>query len=110
MSVGDLMLQIPEPVTVPWSLGRVVVLEGFLQSVSMVRATIGALGPVRHDDVRVTVTIVTVRPMRMLDHLDEPMDMRIRAKIMTVNVLVIVPVRHRPMLIRCSALSQTPAG
>jgi hypothetical protein len=41
----------------------------------------------------------------MLDHLDEPMDMRVLAKVMTVNVLVIVPVRHRPMLIRRLALS-----
>jgi hypothetical protein len=34
----------------------------------------------------------------MLDHLDEPVHMRIRTKIMAVNVFVIVPVRHRPML------------
>jgi hypothetical protein len=46
----------------------------------------------------------------VLDHLDQPVDVRIRAKVMTVNVLVIVPVRHRPMLIRRSALSQTAAG
>jgi hypothetical protein len=88
----------------------VVVLEGLLQSVAMVCATIGALRPVGHDDVGVTVTIVTVGAMGVLDHLDEPMDMRVLAKVMTVNVLVIVPVRHRPMLIRRSALSQTAAG
>ena len=110
MAVGDLMLEIAEPVTVALRLRQVVVLEWFLQPVSMVCATIGALGPVGHDDVRVSVRVFTVRPMRVLDHLDEPMDMRIRAKVMTVNVLVIVPVRHRPMLIRRWPLGQTAAG
>jgi hypothetical protein len=110
VAVGDLVLEIPEPMSVPWGLRRVVVLEGLLQTVSVVCATIGALGPVGHDDVRVSVWVFTVRPMRVLDHLDEPMGMRIRAKVMTVNVLVSVPVRHRPMLIRRSAISQTAAG
>ena len=104
------MFEITEPVTVPWNFRRVLVLEGLLQPMPVVGATIGALGPVGHDDVGVTVRLLTGRPVRMLDHLDEPVDMRIRAKVMTVNVLVIVPVRHRPMLIRRSALSQTAAG
>ena len=60
--------------------------------------TAGALRPVGHDDVRVTVGVFTMCPMRVLDHLHEPVDMRIRTKIVAVNVLVIVPVRHRPML------------
>jgi hypothetical protein len=46
----------------------------------------------------------------MLDDLHQPVDMRIRAKIVPVDVFVIVPVCHRPMLIRRSMLSQTPAG
>jgi hypothetical protein len=46
----------------------------------------------------------------MLDHLDEPVDVRIRAKVMSVNVLVSVPVRHRAMLIGCRTLGQTAAG
>ncbi len=108
MAVGDLVLQITERVAMACRLRFVVVLERFLQPVSM-RATIGPLGPVRHDDMRVTVAVVTVRPMRMLDDLDEPMDMRIRAEVMTVNVLVVVPVRHRPMLIGRAALSDTAA-
>src|SRR5260370_689372 len=92
------MLEIPQAVSVPWSLRRVVVLEGFLQPMPVVGATVGALGPVGHDDVRVTVGLVTAPAVRMLDHLDQPVDMRIRAKIMPVDVLVIVPVRHRAML------------
>ncbi len=110
MAVGDFVLEITQRVTVPWRLRWVVVLERLLQPVPVVCPTICALGPVGHDDVRVTVTVVTVRPMRVLDHLDEPVDMRILAKVVTVNVLVVVPVRHRPMLIRRSALSQTAAG
>jgi hypothetical protein len=110
VTVGDLVLEIAEWVTVPLRLRRVIVLEGFLQPMPVIGAAIGALGPVGHDDVGVTVTVVTVRAMRVLDHLDQPVDVRIRAKVMTVNVLVIVPVRHRPMLIRRSALSQTAAG
>ena len=73
-------------------------LEWFSQLVPVVGAAIGARGAVRHDDVRVAVPVVAVRPMRVLDHLDEPVDMRIRAEVMTVNVFVIVAVRHRPML------------
>jgi hypothetical protein len=74
-------------------------LERFFQSMPVVGSgAVGALRPVGHDDVRVTMRLVTVRPVGMLDHLDKPVDMRIRAKVMAVNVLVIVPVRHRPML------------
>jgi len=65
---------------------------------AVVCAPVGALGPVGHDDVRVTVRVFAVRPVRMLDHLDQPVDMRIGAKVMTVNVLVVVPVWHSPML------------
>ena len=110
MAVGDLVLEIAEPVSVAWSLRWVVVFEGFLQPVSVVSATIGALGPVGHDDVRVTVRVFTVRPMRVLDHLDEPVGMRIRAEIMPVDVLVIVPVRHRPMLPAEGRSGQTAPG
>jgi hypothetical protein len=46
----------------------------------------------------------------VLDHLDEPVDMRIRTKIMAVNVLVIVPVRHRPMLQGAARSGQAAAG
>jgi len=85
-------------------------LEWFFQSMPVGRGAIGTLRPVGHDDVGMTVRVFTVRPVGMLDHLDEPVHMRIRTKIMAVNVFVIVPVRHRPMLIRRSALSATAAG
>ena len=100
MAVGDLVLEIAQAVTVPSRLRRMLMLEGFLQSMPVVgggRAD-GALRPVGHDDVGMTVRVFTGRPVGMLDHLDQPVDMRIRSKIMAVNVLVIVPVRHRPML------------
>ena len=106
MAVGDLVFEITKRVTVSLRLRWVVVLERFSQPVPVVGAAIGARGPVRHDDVGVAVAVVAVRPMRVLDHLDEPMDMRIRAEIMTVNVFVIVAVRHRPMLIGRLMLTQ----
>jgi hypothetical protein len=46
----------------------------------------------------------------VLDHLDEPVDMGILAKVMTVKVLVIVTVRHSAMLIRRRQLGQPAAG
>jgi len=76
----------------------VLVLEGFFQSMPMVGGAVGALGPVGHDDVRVTMRVFTVRPVRVLDDLHQPVGMRIRAEIVMVDVLVIVPVRHGPML------------
>lgn len=100
MAVGGLVLEIAEPMTVPGRLRRVLMLEGFFQSMSMVCVTVGRLGAVGHDDVGMTVRRFTGRSVRMLDDLHQPVDMRIRAKIMAVNVLVIVLVRHRPMLRR----------
>ena len=85
-------------------------LEGFFQSMPVVGGDVGALGPVGHDDVGVTVRCVTMRPMRMLDHLEEPMDMRVLAKSMTVNVLVVVPVGHGPMLPIDGRSGQTAAS
>jgi len=84
--------------------------EGLFQSMPVVGAAVDALGPVGHDDVRVTVRVFTVRPMRVLDHLDEPVGMRIRAEIVPVDVLVIVPVRHRPMLPAGGRSGQAAAG
>lgn len=65
---------------------------------AVVGAAAGALRPVGHDDVRVTVRLITVCSVGVLDHLDEPVGMGILTKIMAVAVLVVVPVRHRPML------------
>jgi hypothetical protein len=73
-------------------------LERFFQSMPVAGATVGPLRPVGHDDVRVTVRLLTGRPVRMLDHLDQAVEMRFLAKIMTMDVLVIVAVAHRPML------------
>lgn len=70
----------------------------FFQPMPVAGAAVGAFRPVGHDDVGVTVRIVIRPAVRVLDHFDQPVDMRIRAKIMPVDVLVIVPVRHRPML------------
>ena len=110
MPVGDLVLEIAEPMAVLGRLRRVVVLKGFLQPMSMVCITVGPLGPVGHDDVGVTVGVFTMCSMRVLDHLNEPVDMRIHTKIVAVNVLVIVPVRHRPMLQGDARSGQAAAG
>ena len=110
VAVGDFVLEITQAVSVPRGLRRVVVLEGLSQPVPVVGAAVGALGPVGHDDVRVTVGLVTGPAVRMLDHLDQPVDMGIRTKIVPVNVLVIVPVRHRPMLPVEGRSDETAAG
>jgi len=88
VAVRDLVLEIAQAVTVPSRLRRMLMLEGFFESMPVVRGgrAVGALRPVGHDDVRVTVRIFTVRPMRVLDHLHEPVGMRIRAEIMPVDV------------------------
>jgi hypothetical protein len=101
VAVRDLMLEVTQPVAMPLALFRMLMLEGFFQSMPVAGAASRALGPVGHDDVRVTVRVLavrTVRTVRMLDHLDKPMDMRIGVKVMAVNVFVVVPVRHSPML------------
>jgi hypothetical protein len=88
----------------------VIVLEGFLQPVAMARVATGTLGPVGHDDVGMSVTVFAMGPVGMLDHLDEPMDMGIGAKVMTVKVLLVVPVRHGPMLALDPLSGQAAAG
>jgi hypothetical protein len=110
VAVGDFVLEIAQAMAVPGRLRRMLMLERFLQPMQVVCVTIGPLGPVGHDDVGVTVGVFTMCPMRVLDHLDEPVDMRIRTKIMAVNVLVIVPVRHRPMLQGAARSGQAAAG
>ena len=112
MAVRDLVLEIAQAVTMPSRLRRMLMLEGFFQPVPVVGSggAVGPLGPVGHDDVGVTVGVFTMCSMRVLDHLDEPVDMRIHTKIMAVNVLVIVPVRHRPMLQGAARSGQAAAG
>jgi hypothetical protein len=48
-----------------------VVLEGRLQPVTVLRLLAGGLGRRSHDDVRVIMAIVAMGSVRMLDHLDE---------------------------------------
>ena len=98
MAVCYLVLEIAQAVMVTSRLYRVLMLERFFQSMPVGCGAVGTLRPVGHDDVGVTVRLFTVCPVGMLDHLDEPVHMRIRTKIMAVNVFVIVSVRHRPML------------
>jgi hypothetical protein len=110
VAVGDFMLEIAQAVSVPWRLRRVVVLEGFLQPVPVLAAVVGPLGTVGHDDVRVTVRVFTVSAVRVLDHFDEPVDMRVLAEIVAVDVLVFVSVCHRAMLPGDARSGQAPAG
>jgi hypothetical protein len=76
----------------------VLVLEGFSQFVAVVGTGPGALRPVGHDDVRVTVRVFAGTTVRMLDDLHQPVDMRSLAEVMPVNVLFIVLVWYGPML------------
>jgi len=93
MAVRDLVLEIAQAVTVASRLGRMLMLEGFFESMPVAGGgAVGALRPVGHDDVGVTMRLLTGRPVGMLDHLDQPVDVRICTKIVAVNVLVIVPV------------------
>jgi len=98
MPVGGLVLEIPQAVPVALRFGLMLVLKWFFQAMPVVSAVAGPLGPVGHDDVRVTVGLFAGAAVRVLDDLHQPVDMRISAKIMPVDVFVIVPVRHRPIL------------
>ena len=85
-------------------------LEGLREPMPMVASPVRTLGRVGHDDVGVTVRLLPGGTMRVLDNLHQPVDMRILAEVMAVEVLVVVPVRHRPMLpvdVRCG---QAAAG
>lgn len=98
VAVGGLVLEIPQTVPVAPRFGLMLVLKWFSQPVPVMGAVAGPLGVVGHDDVRVTVRLFTGAAVCMLDDLHQPVSMRIRPKIMPVDVFVIVPVRHRPIL------------
>ena len=98
MAVGDLVLEIAEAMAVPPRLRGVIVLEGLGQPMPVVGSPVITLGPVGHDDVRVTVRLLPGGTVRVLDDLHQAVDMRVLAEVMAVDVFVIVPVRHRPML------------
>jgi hypothetical protein len=97
VGICDLVLEIAQAVPMTPRLGRMVVLEGFFEAMPVAGA-VGALRPVGHDDVGVTVRLLSRAAVRVLDHFDEPVDVRILAEVMAMDVFVVVPVRHRPML------------
>ena len=104
MAVGDLVLKIAQAMAVPPGLRGVIVLEGFAQPMSVVRPPISTLGLVGHDDVRMTMRLLPGGTVCVLDDLHQAVDVRILAEVVAVDVLLIVPVRHRPMLpveVRC---------
>ena len=104
VAIGQLVLQIAQAMAVAPGLRGVIVLEGLAQPMPVVRPPVSTLGPVRHDDVRVIVQLLPGGTVRVRDDLHQAVDMRIIAEVMAVKVLVIVPVRHRPMLpvdVRC---------
>jgi hypothetical protein len=103
--VRHFVLKITQAMAMAPRLGRVVMLEGLLQLMPVFDSAGRALRAVGHDDVRVTVGLVTGPTVRVLDDLDQSVDVRILAEVMAMDVLVIVPMRHRPML-----RGQTPAG
>ena len=109
MAISDLVLKIAEAMAVPPRLRGVIVLERLSQAVPVLSAP-GALGPVGHDDVGVTMGLFTGSTVCVLDDLHQAVGMRVLAKLMAVDVLVIVPVRHRPMLPVDVRSGQTAAG
>src|SRR5438552_18435484 len=70
-----------------------VVLEGRLQPVTVLRCLTAALSRRGHDDVRVVVAVVAMSPVRMLDHLDEAAPAGRRITRMTVEVLLVLAAR-----------------
>lgn len=98
VAITFFVLDLPKLVTVPRILRGMVVLEGCLQPMPVRRCLTGALGGCGHDDVRMAVAIVAVSPVGMLDHLDEAVPVGRRVEGVTVEVLVIVAVRHPPIL------------
>jgi len=77
-----------------WSVDGVLVLERLLEPMTMMAPVWGRLSRRGHDDVRVAVARRTVRPMHVLDDLEQPVHVGFRIMGMTVQVLVIVPMRH----------------
>src|SRR5256885_260428 len=65
---------------------------------SVVRPPNSTLRLVGHDDVRVTMRLLPGGTVCVLDDLHQAVDVRILAEVVAVDVLLIVPVRHRPML------------
>ena len=108
MAVLDLVLEIPQAVPVAPRFGLVLMVEWFFQPVPVMAAVVGPLGMVGHDDVRVTVRLVPA--VRVLDNLHQPVDMRVLAELVAVDVCVIVAVCHRAMLPGDARSGQTPAG
>lgn len=98
MAIAFFVLDLPQLVTMPRIVVGMVVLEGRLEPMTVLRLFVGALGRRRHDDVCVAVAIVAMRAVRMLDHLDEAVPMGCRIEGVTVEVLVIVAVRHAAIL------------
>ena len=110
MPVGHLVLEIAQAMPVPPRLRGVIVLEGFAQPMSVVRPPISTLGLVGHDDVRMTMRLLPGGTVCVLDDLHQAVDVRILAEVVAVDVLLIVPVRHRPMLPVAVRRGQTVAG
>lgn len=98
VAITFFVLDLPELVTVPRILGGMIVLEGRLEPMTVRRGLSGLLSWRRHDDVSVAVAIVAMRAVRMLDHLDEAVPMGRRIEGVTVEVLIIVAVRHAAIL------------
>jgi len=89
-----MVLEFAEPMPMGWSLGGVLVFERLLEPMTMMAPVWGRLRRRGHDDVGVTVERRAVRPMHVLDDLEQPVDVGFRIMGMTVQVLVIVPMRH----------------
>lgn len=98
MPIGLAVFDVRQSVPVRRAVGRVVVLVGRLQPMTMVTRVPGGLGGRRHDDVGMSMALGAVCAMHVLDHLEQPVLVGFRIVLMAVLVLVIVPMRHGSML------------
>ena len=94
MAIGCVVLEVAERMTMRRGGGWVFVLERRLQPVTMAAFAPGRFRARRHHDMGVAVAVAAMGAMGVLDHLEQPVDVRFRFMLVSVLVLVIVPVGH----------------
>jgi hypothetical protein len=94
VAIGCVVLEVAERMTMRRAGGWVFVLEGRLQPVTMAAFAADRFRARRHHDMGVAVAVAAMGAMAVLDHLEQPVDVRFRLMLVSVLVLVVVPVRH----------------
>jgi hypothetical protein len=94
VAIGSVVLEVAERMTMRRTGGWVLVLERRLQPVTMAAFAAGRFGARRHHDMGVAVAVAAMGAMGVLDHLEQPVDVRFSLMLVAVLVFVIVPVGH----------------